>query len=94
MLETVGVFEKWWIGLRQVEKESYAAQGLDFTEDEANYRRGFEAAQDLRVRGKSYQAARKFLATQFPEMYRADSFKRGYERGLEYRNAYKPEIRS
>ena len=78
--------EKWWIGLRDAEQESYTAQGVDFTKDEVNYRRGFEAAQDPRLRGKSYQESDTYLVARYPKVYREESFRRGYERGQAHRH--------
>src|SRR5262249_19036494 len=45
--------DMWWIGLRETEQESYERQGAVFSEDEALYRRGFEAAMKEGDRDKS-----------------------------------------
>lgn len=73
--------KRWWLGLRDVEREYYAEQGLDFTKDEENYRRGFEAAQHPQARGKSFEESSAFLASRHPEIYKQESFRRGFDRG-------------
>jgi hypothetical protein len=77
--------EQWWIGLRDAELEHYTARGLDFARDEPNYRRGFEAAQDPRALGQPYLDSHEHLAEHYPDVYREESFRRGYERGLAMR---------
>ena len=76
--------EDWWIGLRDVEKEHYAAQGLDFDSDEPTYRRGFEAALRPEARGKTYDEAVNLLFAQYPDDYGKEAFKRGFERGRKH----------
>lgn len=76
--------KKWWIGLRDVEREHYTAQGFDFTKDEKEYRRGFEAASHPQTRGKSFEESRAFLASYYPEIYQEERFRRGFERGQAY----------
>ena len=73
--------EKWWIGLRDVEKEHYTGAGRDFAQDEPNYRCGFEAALHPQSRGKSFSEAVDSLRTRYPNIYSEESFRRGYERG-------------
>ena|SRR6516165_1988379 len=34
--------EKWWLGIRDVEKEKYTADGSNFDHDERDFRAGFE----------------------------------------------------
>jgi hypothetical protein len=70
--------DKWWIGLRSSEQESYTG---DFEADESDYRKGFEAAQSPFVRGKSFDEARDYLRGRY-ELNAA--FRKGYERGLRY----------
>lgn len=74
----------WWIGLRDHEKDHYAAEGKDFAKAEPVYRRGFEAAQHPDLRGRTYEAARERLRKSHPDEYDDDSFQRGYERGAAY----------
>jgi hypothetical protein len=72
--------EDWWIGLRSAERERYlAAGGADFDADEADYRRGFEAAVRIGV-------------PMPPERQETDAYRRGFHRGLDYRQSLK-EIR-
>jgi len=73
--------EQWWVGLRDAEKEHYTRAGRDFSQDEKEYRFGFESALHLETRGKSYDEVASYLRTRYPELYRKDVFRRGYERG-------------
>lgn len=82
--------EKWWIGLRAIEKEHYDPAGGDFESRESWYRRGFEAALDPVNRGKSYQESRLTRRTRYPDLYDESAeraFLRGYERGQAYLKA-------
>jgi hypothetical protein len=76
--------ESWWVGLRDAEALEYTAAGRSFADDEQAYRRGFEAALDLRARGKSYDDVTAILRQRDPELYRKPAFRRGYERGQEH----------
>lgn len=76
--------ESWWVGLRDDEKEHYAARGAEFGSVESDYRSGFEAALLPRMRGKSYDDAVNYLAAHYAAIYSEDSFRRGYERGQVY----------
>lgn len=82
--------EKWWIGLRDVEKEHYDAAGADFESSEVWHRRGFEASLDPLNRGKSYQDAESVHRAHYPDLYNETAekaFRRGYERGQAYLKA-------
>jgi len=88
--------EMWWLGLRDMEKETYQAQGGDFDEDERYFRCGFEAAQHSSNRGKSYEHCRARLGHLYPGTHESEPFRRGYKRGLAYfealrKNATTPE---
>ena len=63
--------ESWWLSLRDAEEAHYETTGGAFQTDEANYRRGFEAA--LNKQGDTA------LASESDE-----AFRRGYERGEAY----------
>lgn len=80
--------EQWWIGLRTAASEQYTATGRDFTTDEADFRRGFEAALSPETRGKPYAAMQDSLRKRYPAVYssphREESLRRGYERGKDY----------
>jgi hypothetical protein len=73
--------DRWWLGLRDSEKEHYDREGQDFDRDEKNYRRGFEAALQAEARGRTYEQAADYLKTNYPGFYQTESFRRGYERG-------------
>lgn len=76
--------EDWWLGLRDVEKESYRAQGGDFSSDELAYRRGFEAALHPKRRGKAYEEVSSELSTSAGEAGSDEAFRQGFKRGQEY----------
>jgi hypothetical protein len=82
--------EKWWIGLRNVEKESYDGGVGNFDRDESWYRRGFETSLEPRNRGKSYEESRAAHLGPHPHPYdekAENAFRRGYRRGQAYLNA-------
>ncbi len=68
--------EEWWIGLRSGEQEHYHTLGGNFSADEQDYRRGFEAA----LRHPDVRPART----------ESDAYRCGYERGKAYGNARPP----
>ena len=76
--------EQWWVGTRDAEMEHYSREGRDFAQDEKEYRLGFESALHWQTRGGSYDEALGFLRGLHPDIYRRDSFRRGYERGQHY----------
>jgi hypothetical protein len=63
--------ESWWLSLRDAEEAHYETTGGNFQTDEANYRRGFEAA--LNKLGETAHATES-----------DEAFRRGYERGEAY----------
>jgi hypothetical protein len=73
--------EQWWVGLRDAEQEHYTREGQEFYQDEKEYRLGFESALHLQTRGRSYDEVSGYLRSLYPDIYRRDSFRRGYERG-------------
>ena len=78
--------ENWWVGLRDAEREHYSAREheKDFGSVEVDYRKGFEAALLPPIRGRSYDEAVNFLSAHYGEIYREESFHRGYARGQAY----------
>ena len=72
---------KWWVGLRDAERESYSPPSQDFESVERNYRSGFEAALCPPMRGKTYDDGVDYLSANYPQIYSDDAFRRGYERG-------------
>jgi len=76
--------ENWWSGLRAAEEEAYRKEGRDFALDEMLYRRGFETALHPRVRGRTFAEAAVFLHGYCGDVYEAEGFRRGYERGQAY----------
>lgn len=83
--ETIGAArEQWWIGLRSAEQESYTYSDGEFTDVEPYYRKGFEAAQSLEVRGKSFDEAQDYLARRDEVAAGNPAFRRGFERGRRY----------
>jgi hypothetical protein len=76
--------ERWWLGLRDAEAETYMAEGGDFGKNEALYRRGFEAALHAETSGKSYEEVVVYLRTFYADVYSEEAFRRGYARGHLY----------
>jgi hypothetical protein len=76
--------EKWWIGLRDAEQTEYSEPGEAFERVEKLYRRGFEAAQEPELRGKTVAEARDFLQQRYPTIMEEEPFRRGYARGQIY----------
>jgi len=81
--------EMWWLGLREVEKERYTAGGANFEHDERAFRGGFEAALQLRNRNRSYEDCYQELAERDARVDESEGFRCGYERGLEYLEAFR-----
>ena len=84
--------EDWWLGLRDAEEEYCQAQGRDFHNDEVSYRRGFEAALNVKFRGKRYAEVAADLDEFFSEAGADQAFRHGYQRGLEYQKRCEGEI--
>ncbi|HKP47243.1 MAG TPA: hypothetical protein VJT50_11630 [Pyrinomonadaceae bacterium] len=68
--------DSWWMGMRDAEAADYTATGREFSNDEPNYRRGFETA--LRNRGEDLAK----LSSSGDVL--DEAFRRGYERGCAY----------
>lgn len=80
--------EDWWLGLRDAEEEYYQANGGNFRNEEVSYRRGFEAALNVRYRGKTYYEVASNLEEFFSESGADQAFRHGYERGLAYQKRF------
>lgn len=76
--------EKWWIGIREPEKEHYEETGGQFAEDEVHYRRGFVSALHPDSHGKPYMQMPSALRGRYPDSYGTEAFRRGYERGARH----------
>jgi hypothetical protein len=76
--------ERWWLGVRDVEAETYTIEGGDFKKNEALYRRGFEAALHAETSGKPYEDVVVYLRTFYADAYSEEAFRRGYTRGHLY----------
>jgi hypothetical protein len=72
--------EKWWVGLRDPrgETETAAAEA-----PESAYRRGFLAAHQPDMEGKSYVDAMSALHRRAGDVALSEAFRRGYMRGAE-----------
>jgi len=77
--------ENWWLGLRDVEQEHYRALGHNFELDQDAYRAGFESALHIECRGKSLEQAADCCQRRYPDTWDSEAFRRGFERGREYR---------
>lgn len=87
--------DMWWIGLRDAEKESYEERGAVFSEDEALYRRGFEAALGGEWDPNTTASGQeKTLRGRHGEAVDEPAFRRGFERGCLYRDTrlHHPEM--
>ena len=58
--------------------------GSDFSRNEPSYRRGFEAALNVRMRGKSTAEAKLEFEKAFGDAGPDEAFQLGFERGLAY----------
>jgi len=76
--------ERWWVGLRDVERQRYVAEGRDFEAAEPIFRQGFEAGLRLPEPGQSYGEAQGALRDLYPDVYDREEFRDGYERGVDY----------
>lgn len=88
------VREDWWQTLRDAEAESYRVEGCDFAKDEADYRRGFEAAHHAKLRGRTYDEAAPELIVFYHEARSNAAFRRGYDRGYAYQKSLQDKHRS
>jgi hypothetical protein len=88
------VREDWWQTLRDAEAESYRAEGWDFASDEADYRRGFEAAHHAKLRGRTYDEAAPELIVFYHEARSNAAFRRGYDRGYAYQKSLQDKHRT
>lgn len=75
--------EQWWIGIRDAEEAEYPDRD-HFRSEEAIYRRGFAAALEPEMRGRSFDEAAAYLKRNHPVYYAEISFRRGFERGQIY----------
>jgi len=81
--------EMWWLGLRDVEKEKYTADGANFDRDEQGFRSGFEVALQLRNRNRPWDQCYQELSERDSRVNDSEAFRRGYERGLQYLEAFR-----
>jgi hypothetical protein len=79
-----GARERWWVGLRDAEKEVYSHRYDNFDEQEEAYRRGFEAALHPSLRKMPFDKAADRVRHTHPDVYDSDSFRYGYDRGHEH----------
>jgi hypothetical protein len=76
--------DDWWLGIRDDEQLEYERTGGSFKQDEISYRRGFEAALNTRMRGKTYEAVQSELREHHQGTSAERPFRAGYERGQGY----------
>ena len=86
--------EMWWLGLRDVEKESYESSGGNFEADEPAFRRGFQAGLRSRQDGKSPDAPDADFGLSIPTLQEREAFRRGFERGRAYLRSTQSRARS
>lgn len=74
--------ERWWLGIRDPEKEHYESAGGEFSESvERSYRKGFETALHPDWRGSPDADVALRSAKRGAEISDEEAFRRGYERG-------------
>jgi hypothetical protein len=74
--------QMWWLGLRDVEKEHYdAGSNGNFERDEADFKRGFEAA----LKNGHGQGQQE----QVPDTWNNEAYRQGFERGQRYAQSAK-----
>lgn len=72
--------EEWWVGLRDVARSEFQGGKDEFPVFEKMYRCGFEAAQRLDFRGKSFDEAKEGLRRKYLDSWESEAFRRGFER--------------
>ena len=78
--------EDWWQELREGERAHYHRDGRDFDQDEASYRRGYEAALHPKRRDRAYSDVEDELRTAYANTVLDRPFQAGYERGSDHRS--------
>jgi hypothetical protein len=76
--------DAWWAEHRETERTHYQQDGRDFTLDELNYRRGFEASLNPTRRSQTYSEVEAELERTYGDISRETAFRQGYERGHQY----------
>lgn len=76
--------DRWWRERKAEEQKAYEQAGGDFTRDEENYRRGFQAALHAKRRGKPFDEVQQELRNTYDEAQLDSAFRQGYERGRRY----------
>ena len=79
--------EAWWQKLRANEESAHADVSPPFSQIEDQYRRGFETALDVRLRGKTPEEQEAFLSQYHSAVAQDDAFRRGFTRGTQYYEA-------
>lgn len=83
--------DNWWLGVRGAEQLEYERTGGSFKQDEISYRRGFEAALNTRLRGKTFEDAQNELRERHQGTSAERPFRAGYERGQNYLSGLRKE---
>jgi hypothetical protein len=79
--------EEWWQNLRANEESAYSDVSRPFSTVEDRYRRGFETALDVRLRGKTPEEQEAFLSQYHSAVAQDEAFRRGFTRGTQYYEA-------
>lgn len=84
-LLTDDAWRQWWQGLSGNEAAAYGtASATSFAQIEEEYRRGFQAALDGRLRGKSPKEQESLVKEYYEEAARVPPFHQGFARGHLY----------
>jgi hypothetical protein len=79
--------ERWWVGLRDVEREHYEKETPGFSKVEPSYRAGFAAGMHPDATGDDEAMRRRHDGGR--GIAHPDAFRRGYERGRERRQTFR-----
>jgi hypothetical protein len=80
--------EEWWADHREEEREYYQNDGRDFSIDELNYRRGYEASLNPGRRGQAFTEVEEELDRVYGDISRETAFREGYDRGYQYQASH------
>jgi hypothetical protein len=85
--------DQWWVGLRD-DVGAGSSGGDAFAGDEAAYRRGFEAALGLDVRGRPPEEIVEELRLRYADLYGSPAFQQGFARGRAWDEATRARRRA
>lgn len=81
--------DQWWDHLVEGERSNYQSSGRDFSADELSYRKGFQAAQHPKMRGRTFGDVKSDLSRVYDESDLNPAFESGYVRGATHQQNLK-----